>query len=75
VDFEQVTIRGSNRFGLDKYIKEYLFKHPDISLGTAVKIIVRYYTTPEFIIQPTDFKNHFKSVDFCLFEEVFGKKT
>jgi len=44
-----------------------------MTFPTAVKIILRSSITPELIVQLTDFKNHLKTVDFCLFEEVFGK--
>lgn len=70
---ERDTVIGSNYFGLDDYIKTYLFKHSDISFNTAIKIILRYYATPELILQLTEFKNHLKTVNFCLFMEVFGK--
>jgi len=70
---ERVTVIGSNLFGLDDYIRTYPLEHPDITLSTAIKIILRYYTTPELILQLTEFKNHLKSVNFCLFMEVFGE--
>ena len=41
--------------------------------ATAVKIILRYYITPELIVQLSEFENYLKTVDFCLFQEVFGK--
>lgn len=63
----------SNLFGLDDYIRTYLLEHPDLSSSTAIKIVLRYYTTPELILQLTEFKNHLKSVDPCLFIEVFGQ--
>lgn len=72
---ELVTVLSSNLFGLDDYIRTYLLEHPDISFSTAIKIILRYYTTTELIVQLVDFKNHLKSVDFCLFQEIFGKKV
>ena len=68
-----VNLIGSNHFGLDDYVRTNLLEHPDLSFGTAIKIILRYYTTPELILQPTEFKNHLKTVDFCLFQEVFVK--
>lgn len=71
---ELVTVLSSNLFDLDEYIRIYLLEHPDISFGTAIKIILRYYTTPELILQLTEFKNHLKTVNFWLFQEVFGKK-
>jgi hypothetical protein len=71
---ERVTIRCSNLFSLDDYIKVYLLEHPDISFSTFIKIVLRSSITPELILQLTSYKNHLKSVDFCLFMEVFGKK-
>ncbi len=73
VYLELMTVINSNLFGLDDYIKEYLLSQPDMSFATAVKIILRYYTTSELILQLTEFKNHLKNVDFCLFQEVFGE--
>jgi len=67
-----VTVIGSNLFGLDEYIKQYLLQ-PDLPFSSFIKIGLRYYITPELIVQLTEFKNHLKSVDFCLFLEVFGK--
>lgn len=71
---ELVTVINSNLFNLDEYIRIYLLDHPDISFSIAIKITLRYYTTPELILQLTEFKNHLKSVDFCLFQKVFGKR-
>jgi len=45
-----------------------------MTFPTAVKIILRSSITPQLILQLTDFKNHLKTVDFCLFQEVFGKQ-
>jgi len=44
-----------------------------MTFPTAVKIILRSSITPELIVQLTEFENHLKTVDFCLFMEVFGK--
>ncbi len=80
---ERVTVIGSDSprcglgeaglFDLDDYIKSYLLEHSDMSFATAVKIILRYYITPELIVQLSEFENHPKTVSFCLFQEVFGK--
>jgi len=69
---ELVTVIGSNQFGLDEYIKQDLLQL-DLPFISFIKIGLRYYITPELIVQLTEFKNHLKSVDFCLFQEVFGK--
>ncbi len=45
-----------------------------MTFPTAVKIILRSSITPQLILQLTEFKNHLKSVDFCMFQEVFGKQ-
>lgn len=68
-----MTVVGSNHFGLDEYIRQYLLQ-PDLPFISFIKIGLRYYITPELIVQLTEFKNHLKSVDFCLFQKVFGKK-
>jgi hypothetical protein len=44
-----------------------------MTFPTAVKIILQSSITPELILQLIVFKNHLKTVDFCLFQEVFGK--
>ena len=53
---ERVTVLSSNLPSLDDHIK----------------IILRSSITPKLIVQLTEFKNHIKTVDFCLFQEVFG---
>jgi len=70
---ELVTVIGSNHFGLDEYVKQYLLQ-PDLPFISLIKIGLRYYITPELIVQLTEFKNHLKSTDLCLFMEIFGKK-
>ena len=42
-----------------------------MTFPTAVKIILRSSITPELILQLTAFKNYLKTVDLCLFQEVF----
>jgi len=44
-----------------------------MSFATAVKIVLRYYITPELIVQLSEFENYLKTVNFCLFQEVFGE--
>lgn len=70
---ELVTVIGSNLPSLDDYIRTYLLSQSDMTFPTAVKIILRSSITPQLIVQLTDFKNHLKSVDLCMFQEVFGK--
>lgn len=67
------TVLSSDLFDLDDYIKSYLLEHSDMSFATAVKIVLRYYITPELIVQLSEFENHLKTVNYCLFQEVFGK--
>jgi hypothetical protein len=71
---ELVTVIGSDLFSQDEYIKQYLLD-PDSPLITKIKIGLRYYITaqPELILQLSEFENHLKTVNFCLFQEVFGK--
>lgn len=69
---ELVSVISSDLFDLDDYIKSYLLSQPDMSFATAVKIILRYYITPELIVQLSEFENYLKTVNFCLFQEVFG---
>lgn len=45
----------------------------DMSFATAVKIILRYYITPELILQLIDFKNYLEKINFYMFVEVFGQ--
>ena len=71
-DLELVTVISSNLFDLDDYIKSYLLEHSDMSFATAIKIILRYYITPELIVQLSEFENYLKTVNFCLFQEIFG---
>ncbi len=70
---ELVTVISSNLFSLDEYIKIYLLEHPELSLGSQLYIILRELITSDLILQLTEFKNHLKTVDLCLFMEVFGK--
>jgi len=67
-----VSVISSDLFDLDDYIKSYLLEHSDTSFATAVKIILRYYITPELIVQLSEFENYLKTVNFCLYQEVFG---
>ena len=66
------SVIGSDLFSQDEYIKQYLLD-TDIPFITAVKIGLRYYITPELIVQLSDFKNYLKTFNLCLFLEVFGK--
>lgn len=62
-----MTVIGSDLFDLDDYIKSYLLQHSEVSFATAVKIILRYYLTPELIVQLSEFINYLKTVNFCMF--------
>ncbi|MBP9699935.1 hypothetical protein KBD71_01500 [Candidatus Woesebacteria bacterium] len=44
-----------------------------MSFATAVKITLRNYITPELIVQLSEFENYLKTVNYCLFQEVFGQ--
>jgi len=54
---ELVTVIGSNYFGLDEYIKQYLLQ-PNLPFISFIKIGLRYYTTPELILQLEELKNY-----------------
>ena len=69
---ELVTVLCSNHFSLDEYIKQYLLQ-PDLPFISFIKIGLRYYILGDLILQLDELKNHLKNVDFCLFQEVFGK--
>ena len=63
-------ILGSNSYNLlDEPLRLYLSTQPNISFTTALKIVLRYYITPELDVQLTDFKDS----NFHLFQQVFGK--
>ncbi len=68
------TVIGSDLFGQDEYIKQYLLD-PDLSLISKIKIGLRYYITaqPELILQLANFKCYLKEINPFLYMEVFGK--
>jgi hypothetical protein len=61
---ELVTVTGSNLFILDDDIRSYLLEHPDISFSTAIKFILRYYTTPELILELNQLKDRLSVKSF-----------
>lgn len=69
------SIADAGGFDLDDYIRSYLLEHSDMSFAIAVKIILRYYITPELIIQLSEFEDYLKTVNHCLFVEVFNKSS
>jgi len=71
--FELVTVLRSNHLPVEDYVEEYLKENPNLSFFTVIKIVFRSYLTSDKIIQFNEFKDHLKSVDFCLFEQVFKK--
>ncbi|RJR16230.1 hypothetical protein C4579_00770 [Candidatus Microgenomates bacterium] len=54
---ELVTVLRSNLFSLGDHIKQYLFQ-PDLSFVSFIKIGLRYYITPELIVQLNLLKQH-----------------
>lgn len=44
-----------------------------MAFATAIKTILWSSIIHELILQLTEFKNHLKNADFCLFIGVFGK--
>ncbi len=67
------SVLRSNLFGHDDYIKAYLQQNPYLPLISQIKIFLRYYITPELIMQLTALENCIKTVRFYLFLEIFGK--
>jgi len=61
---ERVTMRCSNLFSLDDYIKEYLESHPELSIDTQLKIILRELLTRNIIVQLQEFMSHVGIVSF-----------
>jgi hypothetical protein len=50
--------------GLDDYIKEYLQEHPELSIGTQLKIILQELLTRDVIVQLKEFMSHMVIVSF-----------
>ena len=67
---ELVTVIGSDLFGQDEYIKQYLLD-PDLPLIFKVKIGLYYYITSDLILQLNVFKNYLEKINPFLFIEVF----
>jgi len=63
---ELVTVIGSNHFGLDEYIKQYLLQ-PDLSFISFIKIGLRYYITPELIVQLNGLKEYLNIPSYEVF--------
>ena len=61
---ERVTIRCSNLFSLDDYIKEYLEGHPELPIGAQLKIILRELLTRDIIVQLKEFMSYMGVVSF-----------
>ena len=62
--YELVTVTGSNLFGLDDYIKEYLESHPELPIDAQLKIILRELLTRDIIVQLREFMVHMGIVSF-----------
>ena len=63
-NIERVTVLSSNLFSLDDYIKEYLESHPELSIGTQLKIILRELLTHDIIVQLREFMSYMGIVSF-----------
>ena len=61
---ELETVLRSNLFSLDDYIKEYLESHPELPIGTQLKIILRELLTHDIIVQLKKFMSHMGIVSF-----------
>lgn len=59
-----MTVLSSNLFGLDDYIKEYLESHPNLPIGTQLKIIIRELITDDLVLQLNVLKDHLQIKDF-----------
>lgn len=62
---ERETVISSNLFGLDDYIKEYLKSHPNLPIGTQLKIILRDLITDDLILQLNELMGHMGIVSFA----------
>lgn len=69
---ELVTVIGSNHFGLDEYIKQYLLQ-PDLPFISFIKIGLRYYITPELIVQLNELKEHLNIPSYEVFYKCYTR--
>ncbi len=63
-NWELVTVLSSNLFSLDDYIKEYLESHPNLPIGTQLKIILRELITDALSLQLNELMSHMGIVSF-----------
>jgi len=61
-----VTVIGSNYFGLDEYIKQYLLQ-PELLFSSFIKIGLQYYITPELIVQLNGLKEYLNVPSYEVF--------
>jgi len=71
--YELVTVIGSNHFGLDEYIKQYLLQ-PDLPFSSFIKIGLRYYITPELIVQLNGLKEYLNVPSYEVFYGCYTQK-
>lgn len=69
---ELVTVISSNYFGLDEYIKQYLLQ-PDLPYISFIKIGLRYYITPELIVQLNGLKEYLNIPSYEVFYKHYSK--
>jgi len=67
-----VTVIGSNHFGLDEYIKQYLLQ-PDLPFSSFIKIGLRYYITPELIVQLNGLKEYLNIPSYEVFYKHYAQ--
>ena len=69
---ELVTVIGSNHFSLDEYIKQYLLQ-PDLPFISFIKIGLRYYITPELIVQLKELKEYLNIPSYEVFYKHYAQ--
>lgn len=71
---ELVTVIGSDLFDLDDYIKQYLLQ-PDLPFISFIKIGLRYYITPELIVQLNGLKEYLNIPSYEVFYKWYTRAT
>ena len=70
--YELDTVISSNLFGLDEYIKQYLLQ-PDLPYISFIKIGLRYYITPELIVQLNELKEYLNIPSYEVFYKCYTR--
>lgn len=69
---ELVTVIGSNHFGLDEYIKQYLLQ-PDLPFISFIKMGLRYYISSELIVQLNELKVYLNIPSYEVFYKCYTR--